>query len=220
MTSSLSRIRCQCQRGRAGAAIAILAFVCAAAFAAPGAHGPNGEHLDGPALAVAGASHPRVEAKSELFELVAQLKGGELSIVIDRYDSNAPVLGAGLEVESGALKAVATFRAEQGDYVVTDAAFLKALATPGQHALVFTLVTGKESDLLDATLVTGGANGDAGHGHAHSDDHDHDHDHSHGPSLKRVAAASVVVLGLGLVGTAWWRRRQRDPAAAGRGEPT
>lgn len=57
-----------------------------------------------------------------------QLQGGELSILIDHCDSNEPVLGAGLEVESGALKALATFRAESGDCVVTDAAFLKALA--------------------------------------------------------------------------------------------
>jgi hypothetical protein len=215
MTSSSSFIRRQIRRACAGGALAV---ACAAASAAPGAHGPNGEHLDGPAQAVAGAQHPRVEARSELFELVAQLKGGELSILIDHYDSNEPVLGAGLEVESGALKATASFRAESGDYVVTDAALLKALAAPGQHPLVFTLVAGKESDLLDATLVIGGVgNRASGHGHAHDDDHDHDHDHHHGFSRKRIAAAGVAVLGLGLMATFWWRRRQRGNVVAARG---
>jgi hypothetical protein len=213
MTSSSSCI--QHQLRRVGVCVAFAA-ACATASAAPGAHGPGGEHLDGPAQPVVGAQHPRVEASSELFELVAQLKGGELSILIDHYDSNEPVLGAGLEVESGALKAVAVFRAESGDYVVTDAALLKALAAPGEHPLVFTLVAGKESDLLDATLVTGGA-GARTNGHAHHDDHDHDHDHHHGFSWKRIAAAGVVVLGLGLALTTWWRRRQRGAVTTARG---
>ena len=102
---------------------------------------------------------PRVEAKSELFELVANLKPGELSILVDRYETNEPVLGAQLEVESGSLKAIAAFRADKGDYVVTDAALLKALAAPGEHALVFTLMAGKDSDLLDGTLLVGGSDG-------------------------------------------------------------
>ena len=78
----------------------------------------------------AASSLPRVEAKSEAFELVAELRAGELAILVDRYESNEPVLGAKLEVESGSLKAVAAFRAEQGDYVVTDAAMLNVLAAP------------------------------------------------------------------------------------------
>ena len=69
------------------------------------------------------------------------------------------MLNAKLEVESGSLKAAAAFRAEAGDYVVTDAALLKALAAPGEHALVFTLVAGKDSDLLDGTLVVAGGRG-------------------------------------------------------------
>ncbi|MFZ2987271.1 MAG: hypothetical protein WA086_04705, partial [Ideonella sp.] len=107
--------------------------LCAAALAAsprvvaaPGAHGPNGEHLDSPATARLSAGLPRVEAKSEAFELVAELRAGELAILVDRFESNEPVLGAKLEVESGTHQAVAAFRAEQGDYAVTDAALLKA----------------------------------------------------------------------------------------------
>ncbi|EWS56596.1 MULTISPECIES: hypothetical protein [unclassified Methylibium] len=192
---------------------ALLLVANAPALAAPGAHGPNGEHLDGPTTMRAASALPRVEAKSETFELVAELRASELAIVVDRYESNEPVLGAKLEVESGTLKAVAAFRAEQGDYAVTDAALLKALAAPGEHGLVFTLVAGSDSDLLDGTLMssagrvaTAAAKDD--HGHAHgNDDHGHGHDHE----LERAAWIGAGVAALGLIGgIAWWRQRRRD----------
>ena len=190
---------------------ALLVFGNTPVLAAPGAHGPNGEHLDGPTTMRAASALPRVEAKSEAFELVAELRAGELAILIDRYESNEPVLGAKLEVESGSLKAVAAFRAEQGDYVVTDAAMLKALAAPGEHGLVFTLVAGKDSDLLDGTLVGPASRAAAAaakddHGHAHGGD---DHGHDHG--LERAAWTGAGVVALGLIsGIAWWRQRRRE----------
>lgn len=197
--------------------LGMLALVAAMpSLAAPGAHGPNGEHLDGPAVVHAASALPRVEAQSEAFELVAELRAGELVIVVDRFETNEPVLGAELEVESGAFRAVAAFRAEQGDYVVTDAALRQTLATPGEHGLVFTLVAGQDSDLLDATLVTAAAAGDGaatrqtadGHGHAHdTDDRGHDHDHA----LERAAWIGAGVAALGLIsGIAWWRQRRRE----------
>jgi hypothetical protein len=184
-------------------------------LAAPGAHGPNGEHLDGPAPVRATSALPRVEANTEAFELVAELRAAELVVVIDRFASNEPVLDAKLEVESGAVKAVAAFRAEQGDYVVTDATLLKTLAAPGEHGLVFTLVAGKDSDLLDGTLKTtgsAGANAAAanGHGHAHGHD-DHEHGHGHDHELERAAWIGAGVAALGLIGgIAWWRQRRRS----------
>jgi hypothetical protein len=187
-------------------------------MAAPGAHGPNGEHLDAPTAMRAASALPRVEAKSDTFELVAELRTGELVIVVDRFESNEPVLGAQLEVESGSLKAVAAFRAEQGDYAVTDAAMLKALAAAGEHGLVFTLVAGKDSDLLDGTLVAAGGSGaaaamaasnDPDHDHAHgTDDHDHGHGHDHDRERAAWIGAGVAALGL-IGGIAWWRRRRR-----------
>ena len=122
------------------------------AWAGPGAHGPNGEHLDGPAMAVGGAGLPRVEAHTELFELVGELGEQELSLLIDRYDSNAPVLGARVTVESGGIEVAATFHADHGDYAVSDARLLALLRQPGDHALVFTVTLGDDSDLLDGTL--------------------------------------------------------------------
>ena len=203
--------RCTSQHLHAAALSMLLLIANTPALAAPGAHGPNGEHLDGPAPMRAASALPRVEAKTEAFELVAELRASELAILVDRYESNEPVLGARLEVESGPLKAVAAFRAEQGDYAVTDAAMLKALAAPGEHGLVFTLVAGTDSDLLDGTLVSAAgravvaaATGD--HDHAHgSDDHGHDHE------LERAVwtGAGVAVLGL-IGGIAWWRQRRRE----------
>ncbi len=135
---------------RAAAAALILAVL--PAQAGPGAHGPGGEHLEAPATAIASGGLPRVEASSDLFELVGQLDANALSLLIDRYDTNEPVLQAQVEVESGGLKAVAQFRAEPGDYVVNDAPLLALLRQPGEHPLVFTLVKGQDSDLLDGTL--------------------------------------------------------------------
>ena len=199
--------RCPSQHLLAAAAMTLLLLAPPApALAAPGAHGPNGEHLDGPATMRAASSLPRVEAKSEAFELVAELRAGELAIFVDRFESNEPVLGAKLEVESGPLKAVAAFRAEQGDYVVTDAAMLKALAAPGDHGLVFTLLAGKDTDLLDGTLVAtaGGVAAKDAHGHAHGgDDHGHDHE------LERAAWIGAGVAALGLIGGVAWRRQRR-----------
>ena len=123
--------RCTSQHLHAAALSVLLLIANPPALAAPGAHGPNGEHLDGPAPMRAASALPRVEAKTEAFELVAELRASELAILVDRYESNEPVLGAKLEVENGPLKAVAAFRAEQGDYVVTDAAMLKAVEATG-----------------------------------------------------------------------------------------
>ena len=143
------------------------------ASASPGAHGPNGEHLDAAPKAGATSTNPRFEAKSESYELVGRLQGGELSMFINRFATNESVDGAKVEVEFGALKAAAPFHSDQGDYAVADESFLKALSKPGSHALVITLVDGNESDLLDGTIEVGLPTvtaGDAEHGHGHSNE--------------------------------------------------
>jgi hypothetical protein len=177
--------------------IALAAWLCAAgqAWAAPGAHGPNGEHLDGPA----GHSHsvastaPRMETKSEDFELVATLAEDELSILIDRFATNEPVLNAKVEVQTGQVKAVAKFHADHGDYAVADEAFLKALATPGEHALVVTISTGKESDLLDGVLKVEAAPAE------------------HARAVPPWVWGGGIALVLGATAAIVWQRRRRTP---------
>jgi hypothetical protein len=153
-----------------------------AAVAGPGAHGPNGEHLDAPAAAN-GAVLPRLETFTKSFELVGQLTGSELSIMIDRYETNEPVLNGALEVQYKHLRAKATFHADMGDYAVDDAAFLAAISKPGAHPLVFTLTAGGESDRLAGTLQV-----------AEEDHHEHDeHPASRRWLLAGLAALAVVM---------------------------
>lgn len=181
------------------AAAALLSFA-AAAFAAPGAHGPGGEHIDTPnAPTGAAGARPGLQARTEAFELVATLNPGELSVLIDRYETNEPVLGATLEVESGGVKARARFHAEHGDYAIDDAALLALLRKPGEHALVFTLVAGADSDLLDAALRVAAPP-------AAVDDHGHAWLGLHGWEIAALAAGGLVLAG-GAV--ALMRRRRR-----------
>ncbi len=144
-------------------------LVMSTAFASPGPHGPNGEHLDGqPNATGAATSVPRIETFTEAFELLGHLSGGELSIMIDRYETNEPVLGGDLEVQYKDLKAKAKFHADLGDYAVADPKLLAAISKPGTHALLFTLVAGEESDLLEGTLTVAEAADDHGHKHGAS----------------------------------------------------
>jgi len=133
-------------------ALALAALVGTAA-AAPGAHGPNGEHLDGPAATSATAgSEPRLESFSETFELVARLQPNALVLELVRYASNEPLANARIAVANGAAKAQAVFDAASGSYRVSDAALLQSLRAPGTHALMFTVSAGAEGDLLEGKL--------------------------------------------------------------------
>lgn len=190
--------------------IAFLFFLATAcsitlAVAAPGAHGPNGEHLDTPgthATQASAAGGPRLEAVTESFELVGSLQDEELSIVIDRFDTNEPVLGAQLEVESDGRKVLASFHADHGDYSVDDKAFLQMLTKPGKHALVFTLTAGAQSDLLEAVLETAPGDDPAGGAHAEA--------HEQGHALRNWLIAGGVLAILSAVCLAFFMRaRQR-----------
>jgi hypothetical protein len=189
-------------------ALALMAVLTFQAHAGPGAHGPNGEHLDGP-VATAGttaSTAPKLEANSEDFELVATLSGGELSVLVDRYETNEPVHNGQLEVESGGLKAAARFHADHGDYAFDDPKLLAELAKPGKHPLVFTLTAGEQADLLEGVLVVQQAvDMSGGHDHAAETAHGHSHDSAGGHTEDRhhawlgpvgVAAAAVALLGL------------------------
>lgn len=166
--------------------------------AAPGAHGPDGEHLDAPSGQIGGAILPRLEANSDLFELVAELKGGQLRIYLDRYASNEPVADASVEVELDNFKALAAYQATAGHYLLEAPDFLEALGTPGEHPLVFTILAGDDADLLNGMLDTRRA--DAGH----------DHGHSH--ALEWTAWGVGGLLASGLVIVALRRRQQRMKA--------
>ena len=186
MTDSSSTIHRWWHRLLPQFAALLFLFFAAGATASPGAHGPNGEHLDGPAQTAAGAGKaPRMEARSESFELVGQLRDDEFSMLVNRFETNEPVLDAKVEIESGALKAAAKFHADMGDYAVDDAAFLKALKAPGAHPMVITIVAGAEADLLEGTLTSEGA-----------DAHSHEDVHGHGMPTTAWLVLALVALGL------------------------
>ncbi|KJS70351.1 MAG: hypothetical protein Q7T22_06320 [Serpentinimonas sp.] len=185
---------------------AALCALALASHAAPGAHGPDGEHLDAPAgAAVAGvAALPRFEAQSELFEVVGRLQADGLSLYLNQFQSSEPVLQAQLQIESGALQGTAAFRPEQGDYLLNDAALLQALRQPGQHALVLTVIAGEQSDLLEGTLQVA-APVQGGHGHEHT--------------LLEELALPLALAGGGLLlagGGIWFLRRSKA-VRAGKG---
>ncbi len=184
--------------------ILAMLLTASSAIAAPGAHGPNGEHLDAPAGAgahAAGGASAQLETFSEQFELVGTLSPAELSIMIDRYDTNEPVLGGQLEVQFKNLKAQAKFHADMGDYAISDPAFLKAISTAGKHALLFTFVAGDDSDLLDGTLEVADA----------ADPHGHDDGHEGKLPWGWIAAAGALAL-IAAAALLARRRHRRRPA--------
>ena len=178
-------------------------FICATLLL-PGLlmAGGGDDHSHGPAtpapVASAGEA-PRVEAASELFELVGVLDGDKLVIHLDRFATNEPVTGASITVEGGPLKASAA--AEKGGIYTVAAA---GLAAPGTHPLVFTVQAGEASDLLTADLVVASPVAAAA---AHTDGIDW-------RSLVQPAVAALVlffILGAGLI--AWRRRRSKQAGA-------
>ena len=179
------------------AAVALLMLVISsAAFADPGPHGPGGEHLDTPGgHATSTPSQPRIETKSELFELVGYLGAGELSVMINRFETNEPVLDARVQVATGAAKAVARFHGDHGDYAIDDPAFLKLMSVPGEHALIFTIIAGSDRDLLEGALVVTPAQSRM-----------QPSPHSHALDYALIAAAALTLV---IAALAIWRRRAR-----------
>jgi hypothetical protein len=117
------------------------------------AHGDEDHDHDGaPEVQTAASGQPRIETASKTFEIVGRLQDGELSLLIDRFETNEPVLNGKLEVGLNGRKVAAKFHADHGDYAVDDGAFIEALAKPGKHPLVFTVSAANETDLLEGTM--------------------------------------------------------------------
>lgn len=142
---------------------------CLSLLASPGAHGPNGEHLD-TEPSHQHAQLPRFESFTEQFELVGNLGTDALLLDIHWYQDNSPVLGAQVEVETAALSAPAVFDASSGQYRLTEPAMLAAMQQHQLHELVVTVVAADASDLLIATLDTSQAQDID----VHDDEHHHD----------------------------------------------
>ena len=130
--------------------VLLLTLVTPVALAGPGHDHGDGGHDHGEApMPSGGSASPRFAVQSELFEAVGVLQGGELSVFIDRYADNAPVLDAVVELESGDFKATGTLHKDHGDYSFSGAAF----ARPGRYPIVLTVTAGGDVDLLAGNLV-------------------------------------------------------------------
>jgi hypothetical protein len=174
----------------ARAASYLIAFLLAfTASLNPAWAGPGHDHGDESAAA-AGAASPRVSAHSDLFELVGKVEGNSLKIYLDRYDTNEPVTDAQIEVEVGSVKGIAAAQAD-GSYNLANDVFTK----PGDLAVIFTIVAGKDADLLAGDLkITSPAD-------------DHALDASAKPLLLWAAYAGGALLLLGTLVAALRKRR-------------
>ena len=127
-------------------------FCVAVALAAPPltSHAHGGEdHGNAPAPAPVASAAPRAQAQSEDFELVAEVQGQGQALVLflDRFDSNAPVVGAQVEVDGGGPPTMAA-ETVPGVYRVAACPWTQ----PGHHALTVSVQAGDTADLLSATL--------------------------------------------------------------------
>ena len=122
------------------------ALMSALAFAQPSfAHEGHDHEAAPPAIAHVS---PRAEAQSAAFEIVAVPKGGELEIWLDRFDTNAPVDGASINVETPAGSVEAKAK-ESGLYSVP----APWAAKPGRTDLIFTVMAGGDMDVLSTSLI-------------------------------------------------------------------
>ena len=90
---------------------------------------------------------PRATAASPLFELVAVPNGTGLVVYLDRFETNAPVIGALVDVETpfGPASAV-----QDGEVYLLEAPWA---AKPGTYELLFTVAAETDIDFLTATLT-------------------------------------------------------------------
>ncbi len=109
--------------------------------------GPGHDHGDAPSQAM-GMQSPRLVSQSDLFELVAVADKSQLVIYLDRFATNEPVITAKIEVETRAGKGMAKLQSD-GTYLFESDIFAK----PGSIAMGFTIIDGKDTDLLAGDLV-------------------------------------------------------------------
>ncbi len=110
-------------------------------------HAHEGHDHGPPPPALPTAVKPRVAIQTDLYELVGIADGVALRVLLDRYDNNAPVTDATIEVVAGS-DTVKAEAAADGTYEAT----IAALAAPGDHDLIFNISYKDGDDLLAGTL--------------------------------------------------------------------
>lgn len=127
------------------AVVALLATGLVISLVEPvGAH--EGHDHGAPPAAITTPMAPRADAQSEQFELVAVVRGGTLTVYLDRFATNQPVTGASLDIDtpSGPIKPLET---APGVYAAA------VQLRPGSHDLAITITADVSVDLLTTTLL-------------------------------------------------------------------
>lgn len=108
----------------------------------------EGHDHGAPPPPVSASIAPRFDASSEAFEIVGAFRDGKLTLHLDRFLGNTPVIDAEIEIETptGPQKA----RPIRGGSFQIDAPFAMK---PGNHDLIATVTVKGEIDMLTATLV-------------------------------------------------------------------
>jgi RND family efflux transporter MFP subunit len=129
----------------------LLAVGFALALWGDGAWSHEGHDHGAEATAISVPAAPRAEAATELYELVALARSGELIIYLDRFTSNEPIAGAAILVETpvGSVDARAL---QDGTYQVA----APWAGQPGRYDLIFTVTKDENADVLPLTLVIPG----------------------------------------------------------------
>ena len=152
--------------------------------------GEGHDHGEAPTAAT-GTAAPRLTSHSDLFELVGMVEGNEMKIYLDRFTTNEPVTDAKIEVEIGNIKGIAAEQAD-GSYIFKNDVF----TNPGDLSVSFTVIAGKDADLLAGDLKIDGPIDD------------HAHDEAAKPWLRWAAYASGALL-LAAIAFVAIRRRRR-----------
>ena len=154
--------------------------------AAPGAHGPDGEHLT-TETSQQFSLLPRVEAFSDVFELVGELQADALVLHLHDYQSNRAVADAQIELETAGLSSSAHFVAAKNHYLLDDPALLAALQQHDNHEIVLTIISADNADFLTASLDLSAA---------HHDDAAHEHHDQHFPWWSLPVSLLLFVAGM------------------------
>ncbi|MDP3601904.1 MAG: HlyD family efflux transporter periplasmic adaptor subunit [Bosea sp. (in: a-proteobacteria)] len=108
----------------------------------------EGHDHGAPAAAVSAAGTPRLALHSDAYELVGVLRAGRLTLFLDRYAGNEPVLDARIAVTIGAGAEVVATPTPDGTYVLAS----DQLAGAGPLELVVAITHPGGDDLLIGTL--------------------------------------------------------------------
>ena len=152
--------------------------------------GEGHDHGEAPTAAT-GTAAPRLTSHSDLFELVGMVEGNEMKIYLDRFATNEPVTDAKIEVEIGNIKGIAAAQSD-GSYIFKNDVFTK----PGDLSVSFTVIAGKDADLLAGDLKIDGPIDD------------HAHDEAAKPWLRWAAYAGSALLLAAIVFVAMRRRKR------------